>query len=615
MSTKSSLIPGINQPNEKVVGLIVKLWGFLSHKRKKDIGILLAVMIISSLAEAVSLTAVLPFLAVLANPEGLWNKPIVQMWAPRLGINGPDNLLLAITICFALAAITSAAIRLICLYMSARIGGLIGSDISCETYRRTLSQRYKFHLSVNSSSIINTVTNDSSTVLGTVVTPLLSLVSSGLTLITLTTTLLIINWSISLGSGILILIAYLVAINISKKRLRLAGIKATELSRAIFKSLQEGLGAIREVVLNGEQKFYIDLYRKSDLPARMNNAQTTFLNQYPRLVLEPIGMVLIALIGYFLVLQEGVATALPILGAMALGAQRLLPMAQKVYEGWAQTKIGRQSLLNVLAILELPIEGQDIINSNYKLGLNDSIRLENVKFSYNDDLPNVLKGIDLTIKKGDRVGIIGKTGCGKSTTVDILMGLLEPTEGKILLDGEDLYSRNHPERSIGWRKSIAQVPQSIFLIDSTIKENIAFGIPKDQIDINKVKLAAKKAQIESFIESSKGQYEAFVGERGIRLSGGQRQRIGIARALYREAEVLIFDEATSALDTGTESAVIEAIEVLKRELTLIMISHRMETLSCCDYLIRIEDGKITETGTPKEILFNSDPLNEVNGDL
>jgi ATP-binding cassette subfamily B protein len=228
--------------------------------------------------------------------------------------------------------------------------------------------------------------------------------------------------------------------------------------------------------------------------------------------------------------------------------------------------------------------------------------LQQLSFRFSDDGPSVLNQIDVEIHRGERIGIIGSTGSGKSTFVDLLMGLLKPTAGKILLDGKDLHAVDHPELLMAWRSSIAHVPQSIYLADGSIAENIAFGLQKDQIDMAMVQQAAEQAQIAAFIESSTEGYNSFVGERGIRLSGGQRQRIGIARALYKQAQVLVLDEATSALDTATEHTVMEAIESLSKQLTIVMVAHRLTTVQRCNRIIRLDHGCIAQDGQPADVL-------------
>jgi len=306
-----------------------------------------------------------------------------------------------------------------------------------------------------------------------------------------------------------------------------------------------------------------------------------------------------------------VARALPLLGALALGAQRILPVLQKVYEGWAQTLNAKDSLANVLELISQPLPSVQGQGRAQPLALLQGLSFEAVHFAYGPELPEVLRGIDLEIRRGERIGIIGSTGSGKSTTLDLLMGLLLPTAGRILVDGEDLHDPEHPERLSAWRATIAHVPQSIYLADSSIAENIAFGLPKDQIDMQKVRLAAEQAQIAAFIESSPTGYNTFVGERGIRLSGGQRQRIGIARALYKQAQVLVFDEATSALDNETEVALMEAIEGLSKELTILMIAHRLSTERRCDRIYEFDQGQVKAYGSFTELQDRSASFREL----
>jgi ATP-binding cassette subfamily B protein len=306
--------------------------------------------------------------------------------------------------------------------------------------------------------------------------------------------------------------------------------------------------------------------------------------------MEAIGMTLIAGLAYLMTQQEGgMATAIPVLGALALGAQRLLPTLQQAYASYSTIKGSKSSFEDVLKLLDQPLPEYANQPPPEPIPFAKEIKVNNLNFRYSEDSPWVLKNINLSLKKGSRIGFMGVTGSGKSTLLDIIMGLLPATEGELIIDNQTINNQN----CRAWQSHIAHVPQNIYLSDSTIEENIAFGIAKELIDHQRVKKAAQQAQIAELIEGWKDGYQTFVGERGIRLSGGQRQRIGIARALYKQANVLIFDEATSALDNETEQAVMDAIEGLGEEITILIIAHRLTTLKECDQIIEISKENIT----------------------
>jgi ABC-type multidrug transport system fused ATPase/permease subunit len=297
----------------------------------------------------------------------------------------------------------------------------------------------------------------------------------------------------------------------------------------------------------------------------------------------------------------GLAGALPVLRALALGAQRLLPLMQLIYTGRTQLVGNRQVLQEVLDLLEAPIPEEYLPDTPREpVPFEKSIALKNVWFAYDSATP-VLRNLNFTIRKGAKVGFIGKTGSGKSTTIDLIMGLLEPTKGSVQIDGKALNARTRR----GWQQQIAHVPQAIFLSDSSIAENIAFGVDREKVDMDRVREAARKAALAVFSEAMPQQYDTAVGERGVRLSGGQRQRIGIARALYKRASVLVFDEATSALDNQTESAVMEAIAALGRDLTVILIAHRLSTVAVCDEVIRLEAGEVADKGDYEQVVLKA----------
>ncbi|WP_242036147.1 ABC transporter ATP-binding protein [Cyanobium sp. FACHB-13342] len=557
-------------------------------------------MLASGVAELVSLGAVLPFLAVLSDPERLWQQPLVNALFSRAGFTGGRELLIPATLAFAAAAVLAALIRLANLWLNGRLAAAVGSDLSCEAYRRTLYQPYRMHVQRNSAGVITGTTTQ---IGGTVaaLTALLQLVTAAVVALGLLAGLLLIDWAVALGASALFASVYGLLAITTRRELQRNSQWIAAAAKQQIKALQEGLGAIRDVLLDGNQPTYVAIYRQADRPQRQLQAKNQFLGAFPRYAMEALGMVAIALMGGLLVLQKGTGGAtIPLLGALALGAQRLLPSLQQVYSGWAVLKGANANIAAVLAMLNQPLE--PIVRVNEPMPLRAGIRLEGVHFRYGPGQPEVLRGVELEIRRGERIGLIGTTGSGKSTTVDLLMGLLEPTCGRVLVDGADLHDPAHPERLAAWRAAIAHVPQSIYLADTSVAENIAFGVARQRIDLARVQQAGEQAQIASFIEASPEGYGSLVGERGIRLSGGQRQRIGIARALYKQARVLVLDEATSALDTDTEQALIDAVNALSEELTIVMIAHRLTTVQRCDRVIRLEQGTVVDDGVPEQVL-------------
>ena len=479
----------------------------------------------------------------------------------------------------------------------------MGSDLSCEAYKRTLYQPYGVHVALNSSGVITALQNNVN-LLVVVLNSLLAMITSGSVLQALLWALLMIDAKVALIAGGVFGVAYAVIVQSSKRQLAINSNKAVVYSQLSLQALQEGLGAIRDVLLDGSQPLYLDIYREADRPLRQISAKSNFIGAFPRYLMEAVGLCLIGGVAYGLTNRYGgIATALPLLGALALGAQRILPALQQTYSSWAVIKACKSAVESVLSSLKQPLPAGAYGVAPTPLKVQNKISFESVYFAYSNETPTVLNGLSFEIKKGERLGFIGTTGSGKSTTIDLLMGLLEPDIGKVLVDNIDINSKQDPEHLLAWRAAIAHVPQAIYLADRSIAENIAFGVDPKQIDIKRVKEAAQQAQIAEFIESSPQGYKTFVGERGIRLSGGQRQRIGIARALYKKASVLVFDEATSALDNATEAALMDSIENLSRELTIVMIAHRLSTVQRCDRVIELEAGSVSCILKPEDLVL------------
>ena len=588
------------QPTQTTSHLLTRFWHHVSKRRRGQFALLLGLTALSSLAEVVSLGAVLPFIGILTQPEKVYASPMLAGVVQALGIMSGAELVLPLTIGFAVAALVAGGLRLLLLWVSIRLGNATGSDLSIAVYRRTLYQPYSVHIARNSSEIISGITQKVGTATSVLISVVTVITSTSL-FVAIMATLLVVDPMVATFAAASFGSAYGAIGWLTRRRLVYNGQCIAEEQTQVVKALKEGLGAIRDILLDGTQNVHCDVYRKAILQLQRAGGENNFINQAPRYAMEALGMVLIA--AFVLALSHrpgGVASALPILGMLALGAQRLLPLMQQLYGNWSVVAGSKAALADVIDLLDQPLPAQASQPEPEPLKLKDAIRFDNVGFRYGSTRPLVLDGINLTIPKGARVGLIGCTGSGKSTALDLLMGLLEPTQGQILVDGQPVGLQHQR----AWQQTVAHVPQSIFLADRTIAENIAFGVQPDQIDHGRVRKAAQQARIAEFIERSPEGYGAVVGEYGVRLSGGQRQRIGIARALYKQASVLIFDEATSALDNETEQAVMQAIEGLSKDLTLFIIAHRLTTLKNCDVIVKLESGKNVLVGNYENIINN-----------
>lgn len=583
-------------------GLMRRLWGHLNGSRRLQCAMLLGLMIISAFLEAVSLGLILPFLGVLTSPQQVMDKPFFNRYAELMGVVTAQDWMLVLTSLFIFATLASAAVRLILLWTNTQFSFSVGADLGLEVYRRTLYQPYSVHLTRNSSELISGITGKVAGIVYGALLPLLALLSASVMLFAVMAALIAIDAAVATSALVGFGIIYLLTVLITKYRLKRNSQLIANAQPQVIKALQEGLGGIRDVLLDGSQPLYCDIYRRADKSLRTAQGSNMFISLSPRYITEALGMTLIAVLAYVMSRQGGGgAQALPVLGALAMGAQRLLPALQQIYSSWVGILGSQDSLSDALDLLDQPLPSECLEPVPEKLPLQRQIEFVEVKFKYNPQDNWVLDGINFTIPKGARVGFVGVTGSGKSTTLDLLMGLLEPVEGRVLVDGEPI--RGIHRRA--WQQSIAHVPQTVYLTDASLTENIAFGVHPDSIDMEQVRQSASQAQLEEFINGLPNGYGTFVGERGVRLSGGQRQRIGIARALYKRANVLVFDEATSALDNSTERAVMDAIDNLDRNLTILIVAHRLTTVKHCDTIIQLESGRVVAQGTYDYLCANS----------
>jgi len=568
-----------------------ELWQHLSRRRKMQFWMLLVLMMIAPIMEVISIGAVVPFLSVLTDPDKIFLNQSLQPLILFLSITNSTQLILPLTIIFIVAITFSALVRLLLLYVITRFSNVTCVDLSVDIYRRTLYQDYSDHTSSNSSEVINSIITKTNTVLGKILVPVLAMISSIVMMLGIVGVVVFINPQISLITILIFGLLYFIVAFFTKKYLTKNSQLIADESTKMVKSLQEGLGGIRDVIINGTQEYYCKIYQNADYKFRSASGKNTFIASSPRYLMEAVGMILITILAYALTSQEkGILGAIPILGALAIAAQKLFPVLQTAYYSYATIKGAKSSFQDILNLLNKPFSYNFSDSSIEQIPFNQTITFKDLSFRHTKDSPWILKNVNLTFKKGETIGFIGATGSGKSTLLDILMSLLTPTEGNLIIDNNVITKKNR--RS--WQVCISHVPQNIYLSDDTIEENIALGVDLKNIERQKINRALKNAQILEFISDLKDRNKAFIGERGVQLSGGQKQRIGIARALYKDSDVLIFDEATSALDYETEQKIMEEIDQLKDKKTVFIVAHRITTLKNCDRIIRINKDYSTD---------------------
>ena len=564
------------------------IYARMSSARRRQFFIVLALMLCGAVAELGTIGAVIPFLAALSGSS-----------ASKISNLLPEsNRLMVAAAVFILFALAAGLVRL-ALARSTRnfIFGL-GHELTSEIQRRVLFQPLEFHIHRNTSTLL-TALNKTEMLVYDILLPLMHAVTAGTIALCILLLLVLIAPVTTLVAAATFALIYGLISAATRKKLSANSATVETAYDTRMQVVQESLGGIRDVIIDNSQSSYLNQFKAIDRRLADARATSQFITLAPRYIIEMVGMVAIAATALLAANRSGgITAALPMLGALALGAQRLLPLVQEVYMGWSTLEGQRSTFGQIIELLNLPVEEATEVPVE-PLELRREITIDKVTFYYPTRERRALDETSLSIPRGSMVALIGPTGSGKSTLLDVLMGLLEPQEGRILIDDTPL----GPTIERHWHRSIAHVPQSIFLADSTIARNIALSLPASPPDQDRIVESARKAQLHDFILSLPEGYETTVGERGVRLSGGQRQRLGLARAIYKDAPILILDEATSALDDATETAVIASLATLRSEgRTIIIVAHRLSTIRQCNLVARLDHGRVVQFGPFEEVV-------------
>ena len=576
--------------------IVYKIIQYLNIKRKIQLIGILLLLIVSGLLEAFSIASAIPFLSLLSAPDVFYEISIFRNFSNFFNISNSSQLFLIATIVFCTLILLSTLIRLLNLWFIITISSKVNIDLSDIIFKKNLYQSYAEFTAKSSSKIISLlrdrIPNSTSAI-----NAILKLISSIILALSIIIALVLINYKITFLILLCLLLYYFLISRKVKNILTRNSKNIANLEIDNIRIIQESSGGFRDIIINNNQKLYQHIFKEIQVPLNLKKANSEFLIAFPRFIMEAFTIIVIASFGFYLSRTSNDLRFITVLGTYAYAGQKLLPIIQQIYSGWAIYKYKSSNLLPVL---------NELSRNSYKYQFNNlskreiknfnSLELKNVSFSYeqNKNSKNILENVNLNISKGDFVGIYGKTGSGKSTLLDIIMGLLKPNIGEIILNNYDLYKKN---KLYDWRNNLSHVPQNIFLKEGTIEENIIFDRRTNNFDYELLIKAAKIAHIYEFINELKEGFNTYVGERGIRLSGGQKQRIAIARAIFRKKGILVLDEATSALDKKTEASIIQSIKTLDKYMTIIMVTHRESTLSNCNKVFKVERGRVIYEGS------------------
>ncbi len=582
-----------------------KILSILSRQERIRAIYLLILILAMALIDMLGIASIMPFIALLTNPETINTNGILNFVYKKsniFGIESERDFLILVGFIVFFLLIISIFVKALTTYIQSRYVRYCEYSLSKRLTEKYIYQPYSWFLNRNSSILGKTILSETGNVISRGLSPTLSLISNIIVALTLFLMLLYVNPMLTLIVAATVSLFYVTVYILLRKLLNKVAKKNFKDNELKFRALLEAFTAAKEIKIGGLERTFLTRFIKPARRMAYNSSLVDIIGQLPRLTLEAIsfgGLILVIL--FYMLATNDITKVLPIIALYAFAGYRLMPAIQKIFVSLTQLRVSGPAIVSLYDDLK-KLNFFNEKNDDNKLVFNKTIKLKNIYYSYPNSSRTILKNINLTIPAYNTVGIVGETGSGKTTTIDIILGLLEAQKGTLEVDGIIIDKENR--RS--WQNTIGYVPQQIYLADTTISENIAFGVNVDEIKQEKVEHAAKIANLHDFIVKELPlQYKTTIGERGIRLSGGQRQRIGIARAIYHQPNLLIFDEATSSLDNITEKSVMEAIHNTDYKITKILIAHRLSTVKNCDKIFLFDKGELKNEGTYQELLKTS----------
>ncbi|MFW3355554.1 ABC transporter ATP-binding protein [Aliarcobacter butzleri] len=583
--------------------VIKELFALLTPAQRKRFFILQILVIFMTFGEILGIASIAPFMALVSDIDILQRDNILTMFYQQTGFIDPYNFVFFLGVCVIVFLTLASILSMLTTWKLLMFSSSVGTEIADRLYSYYLKQPWLFHANGSSAQLTKQVSSESIRVTDSIITPLMVMNAKLVFSIVLSIIMFIYNPIVALAGIVIFSLAYLILYKIVKKRLQENGRNISTLSTERFGLMNEGFGGIKDILLLGKSEYFVNRFTKSSVKFAYARGNSMVLGQVPKFFIELLAFAsMLSLVLYLLIANKNNLTMiLPILSVYALTGFKLLPAFQQIYSSISSIKANIaafEAIRDDLVATKKLSNNIEQIEIKDKIIPNESIELKDVSFIYPNKNIKALDCINMSIKANSIVGIVGHSGSGKSTAIDILLGLISPQKGQLKVDGKTITEINLRT----WQNSIGFVPQSIFISECTIAQNVAFGISEENIDINKVKQALKLAHLEELVNDMPNGIDTKVGERGVQLSGGQRQRIGIARALYNDASLLVFDEATSALDGITEKMIMQAIHDFTGKKTIVMIAHRLKTVEKCDIIYFMEKGKVVDSGTYIELV-------------